>query len=236
MFVLSLSCIFCCCHEQRCWDFCWCGEQNVHLIPTLSHSFCFCELNVWLWSFTYSFVLIASKNVHVCVIFVCSYREQYLHWKKYLVDISSSELWTREVVDRGMLVLFEKRTQRTTGTILGWQSENTVFNTMPTYYLAKWISVCLFASVPQHFLVGGECQSSFDTFWWKLFLPGTAIIDSAKMHSQEKQHISEMIIKRKRVKSLKFSPVTVWLSFLTMNRAGRGFSTWRVIFQSSGLK
>ena len=70
-------------------------------------------------------------------IFVCSYREQYLQWKKYLVNISSFELWTTEVVDRGMLVLFEKRTQRTTGTILGWQSENTAFNTMPTYYLAK---------------------------------------------------------------------------------------------------
>ena len=208
MFVLSLSCIFCCCHEQRCWDFCWCGEQNVHLIPTLSHSFCFCELNVWPWSFTYSFVLIASKNVQVCLIFVCSYREQYLQWKKYLVNISSFELWTTEVVDRGMLVLFEKRTQRTTGTILGWQSENTVFNIMPAYHLAKWISVCF-----QHFLVGGECQSSFDTFWWKLFLPGPPIIDSSKMHSQEKQHISKMIIKLKMVKSLKFSPVTTVTEF-----------------------
>ena len=135
---------FFCCHGQRCWDFCWCGEQNVHLIPTLSHSFCFCELNVWPWSFTYSFVLIASKNVHVCLIFVCSYCEQYLQWKKYLVNISSFEMWTTEVVDRGMLVLFEKRTQRTTGTILGWQSENSVFNIMPAYHLAKWISVCFF--------------------------------------------------------------------------------------------
>ena len=185
-------------------------------------------------------------------IFVCSYREQKCSCLSHIClflsraifamvkisckYISSSELWTTEVVDRGMLILFEKRTQRTTGTILGWQSGNTVFNIMPAYYLAKWISVCLFASVPQHFLVGGECQSSFDTFWWKLFLPGTAIIDSAKMHSQEKQHISEMIIKRKRVKSLKFSPVTVWLSFLTMNRAGRGFSSWRVISQWRGLK
>ena len=57
--------------------------------------------------------------------------------KNYLVNIFCSELWTTDVVDRGMLVLFEKRTQRTTGTILGWQSENTVFNIMPAYYLAK---------------------------------------------------------------------------------------------------
>ena len=85
-------------------------------------------------------------------IFVCSYREQkcsclshiclflsraIFALEKYLVDISSSELWTTEVVDRGMLVLFEKRTQRSTGTILGWQSENTVFNIMPAYHLAK---------------------------------------------------------------------------------------------------
>ena len=142
--------------------------------------------------------------------------------KKYLVNISSSELWTTEVVDRGMLVLFEKRTQRTTGTILGWQSENTVFNIMPAYCLAKWIPVCLFVSVPQHFLVGGECQSSFDTFWWKLFLPGPPIIDSSKMHLQEKQHISEMIIiKRKGVKSLKFSPVTTVTEFSDNEKSGK---------------
>ena len=81
--------------------------------------------------------------------------------------------------------------------------------------------VFFFVSVPQHFLVGGECQSSFDTFWWKLFLPGTPIIDSWKMHSQEKQHISEMIIKRKRVESLKFSLVTSVTEFSDYELSGK---------------